>query len=277
MNEHAVSIGEKRPAQASATKVLLGCEGLGVRRDGRWLIRGVDLEIKRREIVSIVGPNGGGKTTLIKTLLGIERPTAGRVLRNPGLKIGYVPQRLAVDRTMPLSVGRLMTLVRRASKAEILAALKETDVPHLVDRAVQELSGGEFQRVLIARALLGEPDMLVLDEPVQSVDFTGQVDLYRLIASLREQHGCGVLMVSHDLHVVMRATDRVLCLSGHVCCTGEPGDVSRSPEYARLFGPLAAETLAIYAHKHDHVHTPSGDVMPAHDHHHHHGGHEDGH
>jgi zinc transport system ATP-binding protein len=191
-------------------------------------------------------------------------------MRLAGIRVGYVPQRLAVDRTLPLTVERLMTLVRRASRAEVEAALDETGVAHLLERPVQALSGGEFQRVLIARALLGQPDILVLDEPVQSVDFTGQVDLYRLIASLRDRHGCGVLMVSHDLHVVMRATDRVLCLAGHVCCTGAPGDVSRSPEYARLFGPLAAETLAIYAHKHDHVHGPSGEVMPAHDHGHDH-------
>ena len=159
-----------------------------------------------------------------------------------------------------------MRLVRRAPIADIKAALQETGVPHLLDRPVQALSGGEFQRVLIARALLGRPDILVLDEPVQSVDFSGQVDLYRLIASLRDEHGCGVLMVSHDLHVVMRATDRVLCLAGHGCCTGAPGDVSRSAEYTRLFGPAAAETLAIYAHTHDHVHAPSGEVVLAHEH-----------
>ncbi len=268
MNEAVVNIEESRKAVSTLRDVLVSGEGLGVRRDGRWLIRDVDIEVRRGEIVSIVGPNGGGKTTLVKTLLGIERPTAGRVVRSGGLKVGYVPQRLAVDRTMPLSVERLMTLVRRAPRADVVAALEETAVAHLLHRAVQELSGGEFQRVLIARALLGRPDILVLDEPVQSVDFSGQVDLYRLIASLRDLHGCGVLMVSHDLHVVMRATDRVLCLAGHVCCTGEPGDVSRSPEYMRLFGPQAAETLAIYAHKHDHVHGPSGEVLSAHDHSH---------
>ncbi|MCT8974724.1 metal ABC transporter ATP-binding protein [Microbaculum marinisediminis] len=275
MNQIIPEAHEKRRSAAAEAEILLGCHGLGVRRDGRWLIRDVDLEVRRGEIVSIVGPNGGGKTTLIKTLLGIERPSAGHIVRPRGVKLGYVPQRLAVDRTMPLSVERLMTLVRRAPRADVAAALEETAVAHLLRRPVQELSGGEFQRVLISRALLGKPDMLVLDEPVQSVDFSGQVDLYRLIASLRDLHGCGVLMVSHDLHVVMRATDRVLCLAGHVCCTGEPGDVSRSPEYMRLFGPQAADTLAIYAHKHDHVHTPSGEVVPAHghDHDHHHHGH----
>ena len=277
MNQIVSEADEKRRSAAAEAEILLGCHGLGVRRDGRWLIRDVDLEVRRGEIVSIVGPNGGGKTTLIKTLLGIERPSAGQIVRPRGVKVGYVPQRLAVDRTMPLSVERLMTLVHRAPRADVVAALEETAVAHLLHRPVQELSGGEFQRVLIARALLGKPDILVLDEPVQSVDFSGQVDLYRLIASLRDLHGCGVLMVSHDLHVVMRATDRVLCLAGHVCCTGEPGDVSRSPEYMRLFGPQAADTLAIYAHKHDHVHTPSGEVVPAYDHDHNPGHHPDHH
>lgn len=270
MSEPALQEPAGSARRTEPGEILIACGGLGVRRDGRWLIRDVDLEVRRGEIVSVVGPNGGGKTTLIKALLGIERLSAGRVMRVAGTRVGYVPQRLAVDRTLPLTVGRLMTLVRRALPDAIDAALAETGVAHLLDRQVQALSGGEFQRVLIARAMLGEPDLLVLDEPVQSVDFAGQVDLYRLIASLRERHGCGVLMVSHDLHVVMKATDHVLCLAGHVCCTGEPGDVSRSPEYARLFGPLAAETLAIYAHKHDHVHTPSGEIVPTgvHDRHH---------
>lgn len=243
------------------TVPLVACSGLGVRRDGRWLIRDIDMSVARSEIVSVVGPNGGGKTTLIKALIGVERPSAGRIERAPGLAVGYVPQRLAVDRTMPLTVGRLMTLVRRAAPPAVAGALAQTGVAHLHDRAVQALSGGELQRVLIARALLGAPDLLVLDEPVQSVDFTGQVELYQLIAALRDRLGCGVLMVSHDLHVVMRATDRVICLAGHVCCTGVPGDVSRNPEYLRMFGPGAAEALAIYPHAHDHRHDPSGAVV----------------
>lgn len=257
---------------ATPQSPLVTCRGLGVRRDGRWLVRGVDLEVGPGEIVSVVGPNGGGKTTLIKALIGIERINAGSVERRSGLRIGYVPQRLAIDRTMPLTVSRLMTLVRRAAAAEVADALRETGVEHLAARPVQVLSGGELQRVLIARALLGAPDLLVLDEPVQSVDFSGQLELYQLIASLRDRLGCGVLMVSHDLHVVMRATDRVLCLAGHVCCTGVPRDVSRNPEYLRMFGPGASDALAVYPHAHDHRHDPSGAVIGAHDHgHHHHG------
>ncbi|TCT12548.1 zinc transport system ATP-binding protein [Tepidamorphus gemmatus] len=253
---------------------LVACRNLGVRRDSRWLVRGVDLEVGTGEIVSIVGPNGGGKTTLIKALIGIERINAGSVERRPGLRIGYVPQRLAIDRTMPLTVSRLMTLVRRASPEAVSAALARTGVDHLTGRPVQVLSGGEMQRVLIARALLGSPDLLVLDEPVQSVDFSGQLDLYQLIAGLRDSLGCGVLMVSHDLHVVMRATDRVLCLAGHVCCTGVPRDVSRNPEYLRMFGPGAADALAVYPHSHDHRHDPSGAVIEADRHRHHHHDHD---
>lgn len=249
-------------ATLAAKPPLVVASGLGVRRGGRWLIRDVDLTVTPGEIVSIVGPNGGGKTTLIKTLLGIERPSAGRVVRRNGLRLGYVPQKLAIDRTLPLTVARLMTLTRRVRRPTLIAALDETGVGHLVDAGVQQLSGGEFQRVLIARALLGSPELLVLDEPVQSVDFGGQVELYRLIGGLRDRLGCGIVLVSHDLHVVMRATDRVLCLSGHVCCTGVPRDVERDPEYLRLFGPRASEALALYSHRHDHSHDPAGAVIP---------------
>jgi zinc transport system ATP-binding protein len=262
MNEHSAL---HLPGSAdTGAESLLSASDLGVRREGKWLIRNVDLAIGPGEIVSVVGPNGGGKTTLIKALVGIEPVSAGRVVRRRGLRLGYVPQRLAIDRTMPITVSRLMALTRRVSRDEMAGALGETGVAHLIDAAVQQLSGGEFQRVLIARALLGDPQLLVLDEPVQSVDFGGQVELYRLIAAVRERLGCAILLVSHDLHVVMRATDRVLCLSGHVCCTGFPEDVKRHPEYARLFGPRAAETLALYSHDHDHSHDVSGEVL--HDH-----------
>jgi zinc transport system ATP-binding protein len=259
MNEHAGRAPESRCAEP-----ILAAKGLGVRRDGRWLIHDVNLAIRPREILSIVGPNGGGKTTLIRTLLGIEAASAGRVVRRAGIKLGYVPQRLAIDRTLPLTVARLMTLTRRERRAELLAALDETGVAHLIDAGVQQLSGGEFQRVLIARAVLGKPDLLMLDEPVQSVDFGGQVELYRLIAGLRERLGCGIVLVSHDLHVVMRETDRVVCLSGHVCCTGVPHDVQHHPEYLRLFGPRASEALALYTHEHDHSHDPAGEVIHHH-------------
>ena len=241
---------------------LLAAEGIGVRRDGRWLLQDVDLAITANETVTLIGPNGAGKTTLVKTLLGLVRPTAGTVRRSAGLSIGYVPQRLEIDRVLPLTVARLMTATARKSRNEVTAALAETATDRLIDAPVQTLSGGEFRRVLLARALLRAPQLLVLDEPVQGVDFTGEAALYQLIADIRDRRGCGVLMVSHDLHVVMGTTDRVVCLNRHVCCHGVPADISHHPEYLRLFGPRVADSYAVYAHRHDHHHGLRGDVIP---------------
>lgn len=248
---------------------------LGIRRAGRWLIDGVDIAVRAGEIVTVIGPNGGGKTTLLRTLLGLVAPDRGRVTRKGGLKLGYVPQKLQIDWTLPLSVSRLMTLTERAPRQAVAAALAETGVEHLAGRAVQTLSGGEFQRVLLARALLRDPDILFLDEPVQGVDFSGEVALYELIGAIRRRRGCGILLVSHDLHVVMAATDRVLCLNGHVCCAGQPREVTRHPAYLDLFGPRAAGVVAVYHHHHDHAHDITGEPIGgahAHDHRHDHDG-----
>jgi len=241
---------------------LIEARGLTFRHGGETLLESVDLGVRPGEIVTVIGPNGAGKTTLLKLLLGLIEPTAGRVRRRPGLRIGYLPQRLAVDPVLPLSVARLMTLTARRPRARITAALAETGVGRLIDAPVQALSGGELQRVLLARAVLAEPDLLVLDEPVQGVDFAGAAALYHVIAEVRRRHGCGVLMVSHDLHIVMASTDRVLCLNRHVCCAGSAEAVGRHPEYVRLFGPAAAETLAVYTHRHDHAHSATGEIVP---------------
>jgi zinc transport system ATP-binding protein len=222
----------------------------------------VGLAVGVNEIVTVIGPNGAGKTTLVKVILGLLQPDTGTVWRRPGLSVGYVPQRLAIDPILPLTVARLMTLTVRKSRDAVIAALAETGVAGLVDAAVSTLSGGELQRVMLARALIRNPDLLVLDEPVQGVDFAGEAALYDLIAKIRRRHGCGVLMVSHDLHVVMAATDRVLCLNHHVCCAGAPDAVSRHPEYLRLFGRELARTFAMYEHHHDHLHGISGEVVP---------------
>ena len=247
---------------------------------GTVLVERVSLDVVPRQIVSLIGPNGAGKTTTVRLALGLLRPTAGRVERRPDLVVGYVPQRLAVDRSLPLTVRRLLSLTARPTRAAVDAALVETGVPHLAGREVHDLSGGEWQRVLIARALLRDPALLVLDEPVQGVDVTGQAELFALIRELRDRRGCGVLLVSHDLHLVMAATDAVICLNRHVCCSGRPDRVVRDPAYRDLFGD-AATALAVYAHHHDHVHDATGAVVPvdAHDpqhqggHHHHHHGH----
>ena len=243
-------------------RILAEAQGIGVYRGRRWLLHGVDLSVAADEVVTLIGPNGGGKTTLVRALLGLIRLDAGRVRRRPGLRVGYVPQRFTVDRTLPLPVHRLMTLTGRHPRDAVCAALAETGVDGLVEAPVQVLSGGELQRVLLARALLSKPDLLVLDEPVQGVDFAGEASLYELIGELRRRRGCGVLMVSHDLHVVMAATDRVVCLNQHVCCAGPPNEVDSHPEFARLFGPRAARAFAVYPHHHDHDHTLSGEVVP---------------
>lgn len=264
------------------SETLVEIAGAGARRGGRWLVEGVDLTIRRGEIVTLIGPNGSGKSTTAKMITGVLKPDAGSVTRRADLRIGYVPQKLAIDWTLPLTVRRLMTLASPHSNAEIDAALAAVGIPHLGRADVQNLSGGEFQRALLARAMIRKPDLLVLDEPVQGVDFSGEAALYALISKIRDETRCGVLLISHDLHVVMAATDTVVCLNGHVCCTGSPRTVFDSAEYKQLFGPRAAEQLALYEHHHDHVHLPDGrvreadgTVVEAHAHHHddHHGHH----
>ena len=240
---------------------LISLANAGVSRKGRWLVRGVSFEVGRGEIVTLIGPNGSGKSTSARMALGLIRPDEGEVAQHTGLRIGYVPQKMAIDRTMPLTVERLMTLTGPLSRREVADALAETGIGHLLKAEVQHLSGGEFQRALLARAIARKPDLLVLDEPVQGVDYMGEIALYELIGAIRDRSGCGVLLISHDLHVVMAATDTVVCLNGHVCCTGTPEMVSQSLEYQRLFGVRGAGALAIYTHHHDHTHLPDGRVQ----------------
>ncbi len=228
---------------------------------GRDVLRNVDLAVSASEIVTLIGPNGAGKTTLLRILLGLLPADAGTVWLKPGLKLGYMPQRLPIDETMPLPVERFLTLGARAERTRLRAVLAEVGASGLERTPIQKVSGGEFQRVLLARALLRDPDLLVLDEPAQGVDLAGQSALFELFISIRGRRGCGVLMVSHDLHLVMAATDTVVCLNHHVCCTGHPEAVSRDPAYLALFGPRAAATLALYTHHHDHVHDVGGRVV----------------
>jgi len=236
---------------------------VGVRRNGRWLVRGVDFSVSRGEIVTLIGPNGSGKSTTVKTAIGVMKADEGKVVRASGLKVGYVPQKLAIDWTLPLTVRRLMTLTGPLSAGDMNEALDAVGLSHMVDAEVQHLSGGEFQRALMARAIARKPDLLVLDEPVQGVDFSGEIAIYDLIKTIRNTTGCGILLISHDLHVVMAATDTVICLNGHVCCRGTPQAVTQSAEYVRLFGSRAAQSLAVYSHDHDHTHLPDGRVQHA--------------
>ena len=241
---------------------LVRAQDLGVRRGGRWLIHGVCLSVAPGEIVSLIGPNGSGKTTTARTLVGALQPDQGRVQRKPGLTVGYVPQRLTVDPVLPFTVARLMTLTGPYPRETVARALAEVGASHLETAQVRHLSGGEFQRVALARALVRQPDLLVLDEPVQGVDFAGEVALYELIQTIRERYGCGVLLISHDLHIVMAQTDTVVCLNQHVCCSGSPRSVAASSAYRELFGARAAAALAVYRHHHDHVHAGQDRILP---------------
>ncbi|WP_443135127.1 metal ABC transporter ATP-binding protein [Frigidibacter sp. ROC022] len=248
------------------TPPLIEARDLSVRYAHGLALDGISLTIRGGEIVTVVGPNGSGKSTLIKALLGAVPLASGQVIRRPGLRIGYVPQRLGIDATMPLTVGRFLSLPRRRDAAEVSGALTRTGAAGLEDRPIARLSGGQLQRVLLARALLAGPDILILDEPTQGLDQPGAASFYRLIEEVRDETGCAVLMVSHDLHVVMSASDRVICLNHHICCQGSPNHVSEAPEYRALFGEGTGGALALYRHAHDHRHD-SGD---GHDHHHNH-------
>ncbi|WP_444932364.1 zinc ABC transporter ATP-binding protein ZnuC [Microbulbifer sp. SSSA002] len=239
---------------------LITADNIALQVGGRQLLKDITVELSMGEIVTLIGPNGAGKTTLLRLLLGLSQPSQGRIWRQPGLRIGYMPQRLHIDSSMPMSVERFLQLGQPAMRPEqVQSALERVGAGQLIGTSLANLSGGETQRVLLARAASRKPQLLVLDEPTQGVDVGGQSELYQLIATLRDELGCGVLLVSHDLHLVMAATDRVLCLNQHICCHGHPEQVSRHPAYLELFG----DKVAPYTHQHNHQHKLSGDIAPA--------------
>ena len=240
-------------------KVLLKVENAGVSINDKSLVKGVSFEVKQGEIVTLIGPNGSGKSTTEKIALGIYKKIDGKVKKYTD-KIGYVPQKISIDWTLPIRVLDFMTLTEELTQDQINIALNLTGVEHLKNKSLSNLSGGEFQRVLIARAISKKPELLVLDEPVQGVDFKGEIALYELIKQISEKMKCGILLISHDLHVVMSATDFVLCLNGHVCCSGAPHKVVKDSKYKELFGDRASNILSLYEHKHDHTHSQDGTI-----------------
>jgi zinc transport system ATP-binding protein len=248
---------------------LIAAEGIGKSLNGQVVLSDVSISVRPGEVVTLIGPNGAGKSTLLKVLMGLTPADGGVIRRKPGLTIGYVPQHIEIDPALPLTVKRFLSLASRDG-ARISEALGEVGVPDCLAKPVQGLSGGEMRRVLLARAILRAPDLLVLDEPLAGVDVAGQAGLYQLIGQLRQTHGIGILMVSHDLHLVMAETDQVVCLNHHVCCAGRPEAVSRDPAYTELFGTA----VAVYTHDHDHAHDEAGGVVTgdrassAHNHHH---------
>ncbi|MEJ6392674.1 metal ABC transporter ATP-binding protein [Gymnodinialimonas sp. 2305UL16-5] len=233
---------------------LITVDNLSIRYGANTVLRDVSLRVEPGEIVTIVGPNGSGKTSLLKAIISATKPAAGRVNLKPGLRIGYVPQRLHIDATLPITVERFMRLSGRVTRRECMSALDAAGVPDLLKRQMSQLSGGQFQRVLLAHALINRPDILLLDEATQGLDQPGSAAFYRQIEDVRRDTGCAVLMISHELHVVMSASDRVVCLNGHVCCEGTPAIVASAPEYRALFGTGTGGALALYRHDHDHDH-----------------------
>ena len=245
---------------------LIEARGLAKSFGGDVVLQGVNIAIDPSEIVTIVGPNGSGKSTLLRMLAGVLKPDGGEISHAAGLTIGYVPQKLELEASLPMTVRRFLNVPRRVSEAAAERTLERVGVRALKGRSLEGLSGGQMQRVLLARALIVEPDVLMLDEPTQGLDQPGQAEFYRLIEDLRSELGCAVMMVSHELHVVMSASDRVICLNGHICCEGTPEIVRNAPEYRRLFGSGTQGALALYRHEHDHVHDENCGHDHAHDH-----------
>ncbi|MBK0326603.1 metal ABC transporter ATP-binding protein [Rhodobacteraceae bacterium F11138] len=236
---------------------LISIRNLGIAYGANTVLHSVDLTLERGEIVTIVGPNGSGKTSLLRAVIGAIKPISGTITLSQGLKIGYVPQRLHIDPTLPITVERFLRLTDRVPRAACQSVLESAGAPDLLRRQMSQLSGGQFQRVLLARALIHRPDVLLLDEATQGLDQPGSAAFYRQIDDVRQDTGCAVLMISHELHVVMSASDRVVCLNGHVCCEGTPAVVASAPEYRALFGTGTGGALALYRHDHDHDHDHS--------------------
>ena len=243
-------------------KFLIEAKDVSLTFSPRAGFKHVSVSIKAGEIVTLIGPNGAGKSTLVRILLGLLTPDSGTVARKTDLRVGYVPQKIVADPAMPMTVKRFLRMATKTSKKTNTEILEEVGARAVKEASLDQLSSGELQRVHLARALLREPDILVLDEPTQNVDYSGQAELYALITSIRDRRGCGVLIISHDLHLVMSNTDHVLCLNHHVCCQGQAEAVSQHPEYKALFGPNLAEGIALYSHRHDHSpsykHGPEG-------------------
>ena len=243
---------------------LINLSNCGVKRNQKWLVRGVSLTVSQGQIVTLIGPNGSGKSTTAKIALGILKPDEGVNSIKKNIKVSYVPQKISIDWSLPLRSIDFINLVEKYEINKITEALLMTGIEHLIYRDVRNLSGGEFQRLLMARAIVKKPNFLVLDEPVQGVDYPGEIALYKTIQDIVKNINCGILLISHNLHVVMSQTDHVICLNGHVCCSGAPKSIVKEKEYIKLFGKNIDPTLALYQHEHDHEHLPDGSVDHSH-------------
>ncbi len=244
--------------QTAESTPLLLVDQLSLNISGQTILSDINLQLREREILTLIGPNGSGKSSLVRIILGLLTPTKGECRLKKGIRIGYMPQHLQVGSLMPLTVSRFLLLGGKTSQKRVIEALAEVGASRIASAQIHTISGGEMQRTLLARALLREPQLLVLDEPVQGVDVNGQVALYKLIQEIRDRYSCSILMVSHDLHLVMASTDRVICLNHHICCSGTPDIVTKDPAYSKLFG---SSQVALYSHHHDHTHDLSGNII----------------
>ena len=244
----------------NSDNILVKLNNVGFSQNGKWLVKDVSLQVEKGKIITLIGPNGSGKSTTAKIALGIYRNIEGSVEKYTN-KVGYVPQKISIDWTLPLRVSDFMILTENIKDNEINEALSLTGVMHLKNKNLGNLSGGEFQRVLLARAISKKPELLVLDEPVQGVDYTGEIALYELIKKISDSLNCGILLISHDIHFVMSSTDHVICLNGHVCCSGTPSFVAKNPAYIELFGEHTASVLSLYKHQHEHSHSIDGSII----------------
>ncbi|MBL4819801.1 MAG: zinc ABC transporter ATP-binding protein ZnuC [Gammaproteobacteria bacterium] len=249
------------PNPAISENVLIRASHISIQFEDRQILQDINMQVNQGSIVTLIGPNGAGKTTLVRIILGLLQPDSGTVWKAPGLKIGYMPQRLQIEPNLPITVKRFLMLTGIKDARAIQELLDELRISHLKDQQLRNVSGGELQRVLLCRALLRRPSLMILDEPAQGVDVTGQAELYQLIVRMAQQYSCGILMISHDLHLVMSATDEVVCLNHHICCHGKPEHVSTDPAYLDLFGVNAMNDIAVYTHNHNHSHDITGNVV----------------
>lgn len=248
--------------QAHSHEPLIKLDKVNLHFGQNHVLQDISTELHKGCITTLIGPNGAGKTTLVRVVLGLIKPNSGELWKEKGLRIGYMPQKLQIDQTFPLTVERFLKTAQACSQDQMRETLEDVGAASLLKQSIHSLSGGEMQRVLLARALLRDPQLLVLDEPVQGVDINGQLELYNLISRIRDERGCGVLMVSHDLHLVMASTDHVVCINHHVCCSGHPEHVTNDPSFTELFGIKGSEQLAVYSHHHNHSHNEHGDIVP---------------
>lgn len=250
---------------------LIECSNVSISMShGKKILNNISFSIHKNEIVTLIGPNGSGKTTLAKLFCGLIKPNEGGVSRKDNLVIGYIPQKISVDRVMPLTVRRFLRLNGSSLKLrklqDIESVAEKMSITHLLKSQIHDISGGEMQRVMLARTLLLRPEVIIMDEPTQGLDIQSQEEFYKIIANIRDELGCGIFLISHDLHMVMAATDRVICLNGHICCQGTPEDVNNNPEYLKLFGKSLPKAVAIYTHEHDHSHNHEGCASKEHKH-----------